>query len=261
MNLFDTHFHPADRAVFAQHLAAAEAVGVTRMLAVGADMTSSELAMELADSHDNVWFAAGVHPHEAEKINDGIDEFAKFAENAKMLAVGEIGIDFFYGFSNRESQERVFGEFLTWAGKINKPVIVHCRDKDGREDAFDCVYGPLRAFAARGGRVFVHCFTGGVEWAERFIDIGAHIGVTGIVTFPKAGNVRAVLDVIPADRLLLETDAPYLAPKPHRGKTNQPAYLLNIAKFVAEHKKIPLAELAARTTANAMRFFNIGAEA
>lgn len=256
-NLFDTHFHYYGKTPAEEYLARAHEVGVHYLMAVGADYEETKLARQLAGLDDHCWFTAGVHPHQAANFTDDISMFAEFANDPRMAAVGEIGLDYFYENSERDKQRRVMQNFLNWALEIGKPAIIHCRDRDGADDAYSEAYGMLTGFAKQNGTFVVHCYTGSRDWAERFLALGAYIGITGIVTFPKAGNVREVVAVVPPERLLLETDSPYLAPVPFRGKQNHPAHIPPIAEKVAEIKGIAPQKVADRTTENAMAFFRI----
>lgn len=258
--LFDTHFHCYSDVSASDYYAQAEAEGVSYLLAAGSNYEESVVSRDFAEEVENSWFASGVHPHEASDFEEDISMFDEFSEDEKMVAVGEIGLDYFYENSVRSAQRKVFEAFLQRAIKINKPVIVHCRDRDNMDDAYHDAYGLLKDFYRDGGRFVTHCFTGTEAWAEKFLEIGAYIGITGIVTFPKAQNVRDVLKCIPDDRLLLETDTPYLAPVPYRGKRNHSAYLKEIAQYVAERKQLTIDKIADITTNNAMDFFHLSGQ-
>ncbi len=256
MELFDTHFHFYDEdGVIGDYAEKARATGVRYLLAVGASFDESRLAREFSRQTQDCWFSAGVHPHEAAKFAKDISMFKEFLSEPKLAAIGEVGLDYFYENSDRSSQQKVFQSFADMALDNRLPLIVHCRDKQDSSRAFEDSYGLLARFAGQGGRFVLHCFTGTNEWCLKFLAIGAFISVGGIVTFPKATNVRELLKVIPDDRLLLETDSPYLAPVPHRGSRNHPEYLPVVAGFVAKQKNIEPGKLAAMTTDNAFRFF------
>ena len=257
ISLFETHFHPsADGSANDYYIASLNA-GVKYLLAVGSDADTCILAQQYAEELDNVWFSAGIHPHEASQYIDDIDFFEKFTKREKCVAVGEIGLDYFYENSERDIQIEVFNKFLSIAIECKLPAIIHCRDKEGSEDAYQDLYNSLENFAGSGGSFVIHCYTGSVKWAEKFLEMGAYLGITGIVTFPKAQNVRDVLKVIPLERLLIETDTPYLAPVPKRGKTNHSRYLPYIAEKIAEEKDLSFNEIAEITTANAKRLLLI----
>jgi TatD DNase family protein len=270
MRLFDTHFHyyaelepVAYRRKIEDDLVAS---GVTPLperfglLAAGGSYPDSLKARDFAAAVPDGFFAAGVHPHEAGEALKTPADFGALHADPRCVAVGEIGLDYFYELSEKPAQRRVFGQFLQLALETGLPAIVHCRDRDDADAAYADVYAALADFAAGGGRMVIHCFTGTPAWAEKFLALGAYLGVTGIVTFHRAENVRQSLRIIPPDRLLLETDSPYLAPAPFRGKPCSPGYLPLVAARVAKELELPLPELADRTFDNAMRFFNLTRE-
>ncbi len=265
MELFDTHFHrdesisPASavREIHAQQQKASDQTADIRMAAMGCDFGSSHAAAEFAAAVHACCFAAGVHPHEAEKYAANRKDFSVFKNLPDFAAVGEIGLDYFYDFAGHDIQKQVFAEFLDNALKWQKPAVVHLRDKDERFDAYDDAIALLAGFAASGGRFVIHSYTGGVSYLPEFAKLGAYFGVNGMVTFKKAENIRTQLPLIPADRLLLETDSPYLAPVPFRGSTNNPGNITLIARTAAEVLGKSTADLAAQTTANAVKFFGL----
>jgi TatD DNase family protein len=247
---FDTHLHldPADApaALFAQGRQA----GVGFFLVAGTAVEDSRRALAVALAETGVGAAVGVHPHAARLAGD-LAEFRDLLASPRAVAVGEIGLDYYYDHSPRADQRRVFAAFLDLAAEFDRPVIVHCRD------AFDdCL--PMLVTAATGGvRILIHSFTGTPAQAEQALGFGALLSFNGMVTFPKADNIRATLAVVPADRLLLETDSPYLAPVPHRGQRNVPAYVAAVGQRVAAEKHLTEADLACLTTATALRFFGM----
>lgn len=258
MELFDTHFHyyPDDEEPL-KYAEKARKAGIRYLLAVGANYEESKVARRFSSLNEDCCFSAGVHPHDASKFADDISMFYEFIEEPKLAALGEVGLDYFYENSGRDVQIKVFSAFCELALCHEFPLIVHCRDKQDSEAAYNDAYQILQGFSNRGGRFVLHCFTGSHDWCIRFLELGAYISVGGIITFPKAANVRELLGLIPADRLLLETDSPYLAPIPHRGKRNHPEYLAVVAEHVATLKGIPVVEIAEMTTANALRLFKI----
>ncbi len=255
MELFDTHFHIYKDTNINEYLKTAKLANVKYFLSVCADFNDSFMARKFAESDANSYFSVGVHPHEASKFKDEITIFCEFRNHKKLVAIGEIGLDYFYEHSDRECQKELFSQFLKLALDWNLPAIIHCRDKDNQDDAYADTYKLLADFAKKGGRFVVHCYTGTSKWLKKFIDLGGYIGITGIVTFPKAHNVREILKDIPLNRLFIETDSPYLAPIPYRGKTNSSAYVVEVAKRLAQEYDIPVAELAKITTQNALDFF------
>ncbi len=258
ITIFDSHFHFYGEQTPEEFCRQLPPGWRFELMAVGANLTESHHARAFAHAIPGSWFACGVHPHSAEEFTGkAAEEFAAFRGDPKLAAIGELGLDYFYDFAPRSRQRQVFEEFLALALAWQLPAIVHCRDAEARFDAYEDAHTLLRDFANSGGRFVVHCFAGTPEWAERFLALGAWLGVTGIVTFNKAVNIRETLRVIPPDRLLLETDSPYLAPIPYRGKTNHPAYLVEVAKRVASEQCESLEATCERTTANAHRFFGL----
>jgi TatD DNase family protein len=257
MNLFDTHFHYySEDEEPLKYAGKARLAGIRYLLAVGANYEESKVARRFSSLNDDCWFSAGAHPHEASSFADDISMFDEFIGDPKLAALGEVGLDYFYESSGRDVQIKVFSAFCELALKHNLPLIVHCRDKQDSEAAYNDAFQILPGFSQRGGRFVLHCFTGTCDWCGRFLDLGAYVSVGGIITFPKAGNVRALLEMIPEQRLLLETDSPYLAPIPHRGKRNHPEYLAVVASHVAGLKGMPVEKIAEITTANAFNLFS-----
>jgi TatD DNase family protein len=257
MNLFDTHFHWDGETDYNQIIKEANDNSVNYFVCIGADYNSSVDSANIAENIKNCWFTAGVHPHYADKYRKSIGKFRKFADYDKFVAIGEVGLDYFYDNSNRRAQKVVFEKFSELALELEKPLVVHTRDKDDKFTAYNDTHKILSDFAGSGGKLVIHCYTGNAQWLDSFLSLGAYIGITGIVTFPKAENVRELIKNIPDNRLLIETDSPYLAPLPFRGKTNFPKHLINVAEKIAELKGIPLNKLAEMTTENAMKFYNL----
>jgi TatD DNase family protein len=253
--LVDSHAH-LDDPRFADDLPAlltrATAANVGRVLTVGTDLASSRAALALAAAHPaQLSAAAGIHPHTAAQATD--QDWPALAEMWRLraaCAIGEIGLDYHYDFSPRDEQQRVFARQLDAAVENALPVIVHVRD--AYADAF-----ALLAAARLTASGVLHCFSGGPAEAERAVELGLYVSFSGIVAFPRADEVRAGLAVVPLDRLLVETDAPYLAPPPHRGARNEPAFVVLTAQRVAALRELDLAALCATTTANARRLFGL----
>jgi len=247
---FDTHLHldPEDdpRAIFAE----ARQAGVGHFLIAGTDEQDSGRALAVAEAEPDVVVAAGVHPHVAKAAGD-LGLFRGLLVSAKAVAVGEIGLDYHYDHSPRPDQRRIFAAFLGLAAEFRRPAIVHCRE------AYDDCLPMLRDAAAAGVHVLVHSFTGSPAQAEAVLGLGGMLSFNGMVTFPKAANIREALAVVPVGRLVLETDSPYLAPVPHRGQRNRPAYVVEVGQRVAQEKGLGEDVLAAVTTANALRFFGM----
>lgn len=259
IELFDTHFHPAvDRDPFDITALLPHEKYRIFLMAVGAGFEESVAACRFAEAVDDAWFACGVHPHGAEEFDGDYGKFTgTFAELKKLKAIGELGLDYFYDFSPRELQKEVFSGFLQMALDLNLPAIVHIRDKEDSDRAYKDAFAVLKEFAGQGGRFVVHCFAGTAEWAERFLALGGYIGVTGMATFKKAENIRNVLKTIPLDRLMVETDSPYLAPVPFRGKENHPGLLPFVAEFAADFLDMEIEDFARVTTCNAKKFYSV----
>jgi TatD DNase family protein len=245
VKLVDSHCHLDDEkfaADFDAVVARARAAGVERMLAIGTGdgPPDLEVAVRLADRHDCFYATVGVHPHDAAKATAAtFDRLRELAQHPKVLAIGEIGLDYHYDFSPREVQREVFREQLRLA---TKPVVIHTRE--AWEDT-------LRLIDEHSPQALVmHCFTGGPEEARECVERGFYLSFGGVLTFPKAENVREAARIVPDDRLLVETDAPYLAPAPHRGKRNEPAFLVDTVRKLAEVRGVDAEEMAALTTRN-----------
>ena len=259
MDLFDTHFHLPEEGDLNNYLDALYSNHSYRMLALGGSLAGSLRALEFARKHDNVWCACGVHPHDAEEFSGDTAPFEEMLLDSKVRAVGEIGLDYFYDLSPRDIQRNTFEKFLTLALQHRKVVCVHCRDQENRFDAYTDCYDMLKDFAAAAGegKIILHCYAGNPEFQEKFLGLGAYIGVTGMVTFRKAENIREIALHVPDDRLLLETDSPYLAPIPYRGKENHPGFLGLVAACVADLRNRSISELCELTAANGRNFFRI----
>ncbi len=255
MSFFDTHFHldSADSALDA-YVAEADGAGVGFILAAGVDMGTSMESSRFADGVSR-WFAAGIHPHEVGRDGGSVTDYAEFLGNPGFSAFGEVGLDYYYDYSDRKSQRAVFAAFAELASRESVPLVVHCRCEDTSDSAFNDAFSILADFASDGGEFVLHCFTGTPEWVDRFLELGALFGMAGIVTFPKASNVRDALRRIPLGHLLLETDAPWLAPVPFRGKRNHSKHLPLIAAKVAEIKGVAVGVVEEATTRNGFRLF------
>lgn len=249
MTLVDTHCHiqeadyPLDRE---QTLQAAIEAGVTKVLVVGTDMKSSVDAVKFARERENVWAIVGVHPHETKH---GIDGLAELATEPKVVGIGEIGLDYYYNHSPREMQIEILNQQLEIALKRNLPISFHVRE------AFDDFWPIFDNF--HGIRGVLHSFTDSISNMGKGLERGLLIGVNGIATFNKDLEQAKMYKSIPLERMILETDAPFLAPKPYRGKTNQPAFVRNIAEFLASDRGDDLNEIAISTTKNAETTFQI----
>ena len=224
--------------------------GVDRMLCVGIDMGNAEQVMTIAKDHDGVYASVGIHPMDIGKGTYDIDQLKTWALQDHVVAVGETGLDYFYSADSAELQQQSFTEHLKLASEVRKPVIVHTRD--AREDTLNLIRA--HGDASVGG--VLHCFTESWEMAEQALDHNYYVSFSGIVTFRNAAELRDVVKKVPLDRLLVETDSPYLAPVPHRGKKNEPQYVVEVAQCVAELKGISYEALAEVTTENFYKLFS-----
>ena len=219
----------------------ARAAKVSRFITVGCDAESSRAAIECASRFDDVWASVGLHPHEAVH---GVDTIVELITSPRDVAIGEEGLDYYYEHSARNEQKVAFAAQIQLAHQFQLPLIIHTRD------AWDDTFDILRAEGTPEQTIF-HCFTGGPDEARRCLDIGAFLSFSGIVTFKTAQDVAEAATLCPLDRILVETDSPYLAPVPHRGRTNQPANVAVVGTHVADLKHINPAEMARVTTHNA----------
>jgi TatD DNase family protein len=253
--LFDTHAHlhfPEFAGDLDAVLVRGRAAGVRRMVTIGTDVATSRAAAALAAREPDVWAAVGIHPHEAADADEAaLTEIERLASAPRVVAIGETGLDFFRDRSPREAQTRAFTAQVALARRLGKPVLVHCRDAHAETLALLAADGPLE----RGG--IMHCFSGDVALARRCIELGLLVSLAGPVTYPKPGALPDVARAIPADRLVVETDCPFLPPQPYRGKRNEPAYLAITAARVAELRGEPLADLAGRMSENARTLFRL----
>jgi TatD DNase family protein len=234
-------------------IARAGAAGVDRILAIGSGTGPGSLdcAVVLAKQYDNIDASIGIHPHEA-KLATKVDfEFLKsLASHPKVVAWGEIGLDFYYGHSAREIQLDVFVQQLELAGEAALPVIIHSRDAE-----IETLEALRRQSDKKVLNGVMHCYSGSLEMARKCLGLGFLISFSGMITFPKAQNIRDIAQQMPLDRLLIETDSPYLAPVPHRGKRNEPSFLVETAEVLARLKRISIEELARHTVENYYRLF------
>ncbi len=268
--LTDTHCHldldkfDNDRDAVVQR---ASDAGLTRILIPALTLDSSRVAVKLADSHPILFTAIGVHPNDAltwnDETRDGLKKLA--ATSKKIVAIGEIGLDYYWNDAPRDVQQKVLKEQLALAEELNLPVIIHLREKGDAEHgvcASDLMKiledWAIRSKSGKEAKGVLHSFSGSLETAQCAVDLGFYIGVTGPVTYKNADKKRQVIASLPLDRLLIETDAPFLAPIPHRGKRNEPAFVSHIADKIAEvHSRTPQ-EVAMNTTSNATRLFSWG---
>lgn len=251
--LIDSHCH-LDFDTFAPELDAvverARQAGVGGLLTICTKLSEFEHVRAIAERFDDVWCSVGIHPHEAASETAKAARLVELAQHPKVVGIGEAGLDYFYEHSPREAQRAVFREHIAAARLSGLPLIVHSRDADEETVAL------LEEGAKAGGLTgVIHCFSSTAYLAERALALGFYISLSGIVTFRKATELQAIARTIPADRLLVETDSPYLAPVPHRGKRNEPAYVADTAAFVATLRGVALEQLANMSTTNFHRLF------
>jgi TatD DNase family protein len=266
----DTHAHldaPRFDADLDAVLRRAREAGVRSIVTVGADLTSSRAAVALAERHEGVYATVGVHPHEAHTVDrSALNELRDLAAHPLVVAVGEIGLDYYRDLSPRDAQRFAFESQLALAVEVSRPVVIHIRDQRDRAGAYDDVLSVLRTWSSGLQSIdsptltspgVLHCFSGTPEVAQVALDLGFYLGVDGPVTFPNAHALQSMVAELPLEHLLLETDCPYLAPQARRGKRNEPAYLPYIAEKIAELKGLSPSEVARTTTRNAQYLFSL----
>ncbi|NEW90369.1 TatD family hydrolase [Rhodopseudomonas sp. BR0M22] len=252
--LVDSHCH-LDFPDFADDLAGivsrAESAGVGRMVTISTRVRKLPDLLAIAERFPNVYCSVGTHPHQADE-EDGIttEELVKLAQHPKVVAFGEAGLDYFYEMGSRDAQERGFRAHIAAARETGLPLVIHTREAD--EDCGKILEDEMGKGAFRA---VLHCYTGGRDLAMQAIDLGLMISFTGILTFKKSQTLRDLAAELPADRVMVETDSPYLAPGKYRGKRNEPSYVVETAKVLAEVRGVPLDEIARQTTENFFRLF------
>jgi TatD DNase family protein len=262
----DSHCHPENKRFDndrAEVFVRAKAAGVTTILAIGngdgPGTGTFDCAIKLAEQHDGMYATVGIHPHEAAlaKPSD-FDELVALARHPKIVGWGEIGLDYYYDHSPRDVQRQVFLQQLELAKAAKLPIIIHCRPSDNSDNAWDDLLRLLREnWQSTGLGGVMHCFTGTVDQARSSLDLGFIVSFAGNITYPKAQNIRDAASMTPLDRMFIETDSPYLAPVPHRGKRNEPAFAIEVARQIAELRGVAQAEIAQTTTANFYNFFRL----
>ena len=252
--LIDSHCHLDFEALSADLsgvLARAAAAGVDGMVTISTFVEKFASISAIAEAHEHVWCSVGPHPHNADKeLHIETEDLVRLSAHPRCVAIGEAGLDYFYDNAPREAQATGFRRHIAAARITGLPLVIHARAAD------DDVAAILEQETEQGPFPFVlHCFTGGAKLARRGLALGGYLSFSGIITFKNAEEIRAVAGTVPADRYLVETDAPYLAPVPHRGEANEPSYVRHTAERLAELRGIELAQLAAETTANFGRLF------
>jgi len=256
LSIIDSHAH-LDYPQLAEDLPAvlerANQAGVSQVISIGVKLSTADSPRKIAEAHANVWFSVGVPPHEAgnEPLPCDADAFIAAADHPKCVAIGEAGLDYFYDYAPRERQAASFRVQIGAARQLGLPIIVHARDAD------DDIAAIIEDEMAKGAFTGVlHCFSSGAELARRAINVGFYVSFSGILTFKKAEEIREVAALAPEDRILVETDAPFLAPVPYRGKTNEPAFTAHTLNRLAEVRGMPVDRMAAVTTDNTLRLFS-----
>lgn len=248
----DVHAHLDDEAFDddrEQVLKSIEAAGII-VINAGSDLATSRFSVELAEKHEFIYACVGVHPHEAHKVQkDYIKELEKLAKSPKVLGIGEIGLDYYYDFSDKKIQKKIFLEQLELAKGLELPVVIH--DRDAHQDTLDI----LRR--SRPDRGLMHCYSGSLEMAEEFIRLGFYFSFGGVISFKNAKKPKEVASKLPLDRILLETDCPYLTPEPYRGKRNDSTKIPVIAEQLAELRQLSASEIKKAAYSNFTRLFNL----
>jgi TatD DNase family protein len=260
----DSHAHldgPKFDTDRAEVLARAREAGLERILTIGSGTGPGTLdcAIKIAEQHDWIYATVGIHPHEAKLATEAdYSEMQQLAANPKVIAWGEIGLDYFYDHSPREVQQEVFRRQMDMARAARLPIIIHCRPSNNSENAWDDTIQMLRDHWAPSGLPgILHCFTGEWKHAQAALDIGFYISFAGNVSFPKAGNIRDAARRAPIDYMLIETDCPFLAPVPNRGKRNEPAFVVNTAEVIGELRGSSKEEIGEQTQKNFYRLFPV----
>ena len=255
--LIDSHAHIQAKEYAGEAAAVVErarAAGVEKIIVVGGagDISSNGEAIALAESFSHVYATVGMHPHDAKTVGaEAMQTLKSLAGSAKVVAVGETGLDFYYDHSPRDIQCSLFSQFIRLALETGLPIIVH--ERDASREASEL----LRRNGAGKIRGVIHCFTGSYDSARAYLDLGFYLSFSGIITFKNADSLREVVRKIPLNRILVETDSPYLTPVPYRGKRNEPAYVRLVADTVANLTGMPLEDVARITTENAQNLFKI----
>jgi TatD DNase family protein len=252
------HRYDADRE---QVIARSREAGIETIVAIGNGdgPVNFDCGILLAEKYEFVYATIGIHPHEAKLADQAaFDRMEQLAKRPKVIAWGEIGLDYYYDHSPRELQQQVFVKQMELARAVKLPIVIHCRPSDNSEDAWDdCLRLISEQWVPSGLGGVMHCFTGNAEQAKRSLDMGFMISFAGNVTFPKAQQIRDAARMVPMDRMLIETDSPFLAPIPYRGKRNEPMFVKEVARQIGELRGFTAEEIGVQTTHNFQRFFSL----
>ena len=253
MRLIDSHCHLTDEAFDDDRLFILNDLsnfGIRGIINPATNLTDSKMAIELAEKYDNFYAMAGIHPEEVDDITDkDLEELAKLAKNEKVIAIGEIGLDYYWTDDNKSRQKEIFIHQLELARKLEKPAVIHVRDS--KDDVIEILkdYQDLK--------IQIHCFSDDLETLEKYMQMGFYISIGGVVTFNNGTNEQNAARNVPIDRLMLETDSPYLTPEPYRGLRNDPRRIVEVARIVAQLRDMKIDKLAKRTYNNTKEFFNL----
>ncbi|MCM8535280.1 MAG: TatD family hydrolase [Lentisphaeraceae bacterium] len=252
MTVYDTHFHLDDKDDAQAIITRAREAGVDYMNLISCTIKDSHRNLKIAEEN-KIFTTAGVHPLNVDEFDGDFEAFRPFYESDSVVAVGEIGLDYYYDQKEETLtfQKEVFQKFLQFSAEFKKPAVVHCRD------AFEDTYNFIKEFIPREQPFVIHCYTGDTHWAEKFVELGAYISYSGIVTFKNAESLRDSLKVVPKDRILIETDSPYLAPVPLRGRRNEPANVVHVRDRVAFELGMSKEDLSALTLENGQKAFSV----
>ncbi len=247
--MIDTHCHLYDEKLYAnldEIITNASEANIEKMICIGDNLQTSEKSIKISETYQNIYATIGIHPHESKNTPISyLSMLEKKATHKKVVAIGEIGLDYYYNFSDSDTQKKVFLDQLKLAKKLNLPAVIHCRD------AYEDLYTTILNSNHKKG--VIHCFSGSIEFAKKIINLGFYISFTGMITFVK--ELENIIHKIDLKHIMIETDSPYLAPVPYRGKINQPAYVNKVAEKIAEIKNISIEEVEKITTNNANLLF------
>lgn len=255
MRFFDSHCHLENEKFnddIAQVIDNMHNACVDKCICAGSDMLTSEQIVNLAEKHKEIYATVAVHPHEAKRFKDeDLKTISEWLKLRKVVGIGEIGLDYYYDFSDRDTQKKVFKKQIELGIEMNVPIMLHIREAHG--DTMEI----LKYYGKSLKKCVFHCYSGSAEMAKEYIKMGFYISFAGPITFKNASNLIEVPKVVPDDMYFIETDSPYLAPVPYRGKRNEPAFVVEIAKKIAEIKGIPLEKVAEQSYENVCRFYDI----
>ena len=250
--IIDSHAHLESLEDLEEKITRAKDQKITNIVSISSSVNSSKNTIGIAENYDMVYSSVGIHPHNADQFNDqSINELEKLSKNSKVVAIGETGLDYHYLNSTKEIQIRCFKSHLNLSKKLSLPVIIHVRESDTD------LINSIKEESFPGDLGIIHCFSGNYETAKIYLELGFYISFSGIVTFKKAEELRETASKLPIDRILVETDSPYLAPVPYRGKPNEPCNVRYVVEKIAEIRNISFEKAAQQTAENAIRLFKI----